>query len=176
MQKNLFIVQTILYYIFATLSVFALIYALGFMTDFKILFQQYGGLGEFHEEVLQPFNREIFLSALFMIIGFVILSAFNIRNRVADLTALILVILLCSYNIIVSFKFVSNLYILIEQYQELDFSQLLLPSNMEYFETTRTFVLGILFYKVYAVVNILIMFSVITNTVLYFYKKGGIKR
>jgi len=173
MQKNLLRVQSVLFYLFAALSIGALVLSLSFMTDFKSLFQQFGGIGTFHEEVLQPFNREIFSASLVTVIGFVVIYLFDFRNRVADLMGLALLIGFTIFNTIKGLSFIDKMAPMAEEYLALDFTQMLLAAGVVYDVTTRTFEYAKMLYMGLIIVSILFVVISVTNSVIFYIKDRG---
>lgn len=171
MQKKLFITQQILFYLFAVISLATLVLSLAFMTDFKTLFQQAAGIGTFHDDVLQAFNRSIFSASLVMVVGAAVVAFFDFRKAISDYVGLGVLVLLSIFNIVKSLSFISQLPDMESTYLGLDFSQLLLASDAVYDVTTRTFEITEIIYLLMIVITGAFLIVSIANTVIYFNKR-----
>jgi len=171
MQRKLFITQQILFYLFAVVSLATLVLALAFMTDFKTLFQQAAGIGTFHDDVLQVFNRSIFSASLVMVIGAGVIAFFDFRKSIADYVGLGVLGVLTIYNIWKSISFISQLSDMASTYLALDFSQLLLASGVVYNVTTRTFDITRMIYICVIVISAAFLIVSVANTLIYLNKR-----
>lgn len=171
MQRKLFKTQQILFYLFAVISLATLVLSLAFMTDFKTLFQQAAGIGIFHDDVLQAFNRSIFSASLVMVVGAAVVAFFDFRKAIADYVGLGILGVLTVYNIWMSLSFISEIPEMKSTYLALDFSQLLLASGVVYEVTTRTFEITQIIYLLVIIISAAFLLVSIINTQIYFNKR-----
>lgn len=171
MQRKLFKTQQILFYLFAVISLATLVLSLAFMTDFKTLFQQAAGIGIFHDDVLQAFNRSIFSASLVMVVGAAVVAFFDFRKAIADYVGLGILGVLTVYNIWMSLSFISEIPEMESTYLALDFSQLLLASGVVYEVTTRTFEITQIIYLLVIIISAAFLLVSIINTQIYFNKR-----
>lgn len=171
MQRKLFKTQQILFYLFAVISLATLVLSLAFMTDFKTLFQQAAGIGIFHDDVLQAFNRSIFSASLVMVAGAAVVAFFDFRKAIADYVGLGILGVLTVYNIWMSLSFISQLPDMESTYLALDFSQLLLACGVVYEVTTRTFEITQIIYLLVIIISAAFLLVSIINTQIYFNKR-----
>lgn len=171
MQRKLFKTQQILFYLFAVISLATLVLSLAFMTDFKTLFQQAAGIGIFHDDVLQAFNRSIFSASLVMVVGAAVVAFFDFRKAIADYVGLGILGVLTVYNIRMSLSFISEIPEMKSTYLALDFSQLLLASGVVYEVTTRTFEITQIIYLLVIIISAAFLLVSIINTQIYFNKR-----
>ena len=172
MQKYLFRMQQILFYIFVIVSLLTLVLSLAFMTDFKVLFDQPYGVGTFHDDVLQVYNRAIFNASIVMVIGAFIVSVFDFRKAISDYLGLIVLGILSLFNVYKSFIFLSQIEDMTNEYLALNFEDMLLAANDVYEPTTRTFELTRMLYMGVIVVTLLFLVVSVINTVIYYLKQG----
>jgi hypothetical protein len=171
MQKKLFRTQQILFYLFGVVSLATLVLALAFMTDFKTLFQQAAGIGTFHDDVLQAYNRSIFSASLIMVVGAALVSFFDFRKAVSDYFGLGVLGVLTIFNVVKSISFISQLADMETTYLALDFDQLLLASGVVYPVTTRTFDITMIIYLLVIVISSVFFLISVVNTLIYFNKR-----
>ncbi len=172
MQKKLFKTQQILFYLFALVSLATLVMALAFMTDFKTLWEQPAGIGTFHEEVLQTYNRALFSASLVSIVGAAIIAFFDFRKAVSDYLGLGVLSILTIFNVVKSISFISQLPAIQEEYLTIDVTKLLLAVGDEYVLVTRTFTSTRIIYLIMIVVSIAFLAVSIANTMIYYKKRN----
>lgn len=147
-MKRLFTAQkcACILYIVMTLVVF--VYALAFMTQYSDLvglkLAQNRKIANFYEVGLQTFNRQAFALALLAVVGIVLLFFLEVRTRVPDRFALVVMIVcmaVCCYGACVG---IANLRDLAAYYGRLDFSSLVLEGGAaDYRPRFTTFWVGI---------------------------------
>lgn len=173
MQKFLLYLQMVVFYLFGLLMIISFVYGLGFMTEYKTLFQQFGGGGDFHDEVLQPFNREIFSTAILLVLGTAVLFMLKVGSKVVDNIALVAVWVVGLYAAITSIPFMNAMNPMALEYNDLDFTMLLIPVGDTYVQSTFTFELGELMYLVIIILSVCLILLATFNTVLYRVKARG---
>lgn len=178
-MRKIFNAQKAVTVIFILLTLVSFVYALAFMTEFSDLFglrmQQNSKIANFHDVILQSFNRQILVWAL-VGIG-VIFAAFALElfTKVPDLFALIVMILLLAVCCYGAYYGLVNIPAIRTYYQGLDMQYFPLEGGADYVFKFTTFNLGMALYAVQLVVcagyAIIIALSHITYVKMM--KKGG---
>lgn len=150
MQKNIK-KQKIMYYLFLVVTFVAFIFSLSFMTDFSNLFglktKQNAAVAEFHDVTLQTYVKTMFYCATIGILTFVVSLLLEIKTKVVDKFALILMGVGILFIIASSVYGIVNIIELKEIYLSLDFSYISNEGGSHTVET-RTFSFGTIFYIV----------------------------
>ncbi len=147
-MKKLFTAQkcACVLYIVMTLAVF--VYALAFMTQYSDLvglkLEQNRQIANFYDVGLQTFNRQTFALSLLAVVGIALIFFLELRTRVPDRFAVVVMALcmaVCCYG---AFVGVANLRDLSAYYGRLDFSALVLEGGpADYRPRFTTFQVGI---------------------------------
>lgn len=155
-MKKIFRGQQILaaLYILASLGVF--LFALAFMTDYSDLFglklPQNQEIAQFHDVILQTFNRQIFAWALVGVAGIALIVFLEIGTRVPDRFALVVMVVLAAACCAGACNAVMNLQAIAAYYQGLDFQYLYLEGMENYQLQFTTFRVGTALYSLYILV------------------------
>lgn len=147
-MKRLFTAQkcACILYIVMTLAVF--VYALAFMTQYSDLvglkLEQNRQIARFYDVGLQTFNRQTFALSLLAVVGIALLFFLEIRTRVPDRFAMVVMVLclaVCCYGACIG---IANLLDLSAYYGRLDFSSLVLEGGpADYQPKFTTFQVGV---------------------------------
>ena len=164
-------VQKYIFIIFMLVTILTFVYALGFMTDFKLLFGQINPeIMEFHDVTLQGFNRVIFRTSLISVVGFVIVMFMDIMKKIPDITLSVIVVVLAAFNMIRSLSFVAQLKEMSATFLTLDFTTMLIVGD-PYVADLRTFNIGTSLYNSFIVVSILFAVICVANTVTFLLRR-----
>jgi MFS superfamily sulfate permease-like transporter len=151
-MRNVFRIQKITALIFTAVSIAVFVFSLSFMTEYKDLFglklKQNKPVSFFHDSVLQVFNRQIFVLALFGIL--IILFSFLLETyrRVPDRFALIVIITMLLLNCAGAVYAITNMQEIENYFGTLDFQYLELEGLNGYKPDFTTFRIGIPVYAV----------------------------
>lgn len=178
-MKRLFTAQkcACILYIVMTLVVF--VYTLAFMTQYSDLvglkMAQNKLIANFYDVGLQVFNRQIFAWALLAVAGIALIFFLEIRTRVPDVFALVVMTLCmaaCCYG---AYFAITNLQALSAYYAQLDFSYLVLEGGAaDYQPKFTTFQIGVGIYIAQLVICIGFVAILIASHVKYKkLQKGG---
>ena len=152
-----------------TIAVF--IFSLFFMTDFKDLFGLLMKMNEdvanFHDNIMQGYNQQIFLAAvggLVVLLLFFFLQAFS---RVPDVFALAVITAACVALCAFSAYAIASTVRLETIYLGLDFSHVAMEGGVEYVVRTRTFSASMILNGLYIVCCIAVI--VVMNISHFFF-------
>lgn len=145
MQK-IFNTQKITAKIYTVVAVLVFLYTLVFMTEYKDLFglklEQNSQISFFHDSILQTFNRQIFVLALFGIVIVVFSFLLESFQKVPDRFALIVIEAALIASCIGAVYALVNLQAVSQFYRGLDFQYLYLEGMEEYEMRFSTFRAG----------------------------------
>lgn len=145
-MKGIFKAQRVIAVLFVIMAVIVFIYSLSFMTEYNDLFglklAQNKDISNFYENILQVFNRQIFVWAMVAVAGIVLVFVLEIYTRVPDRFALIVMVALmaaCSYG---AFYAIQNISAISGYYQALNFEFIALEGASDYELKLATFEIG----------------------------------
>lgn len=178
-MKKIFQAQKAVSVIYIILAIVSLVYALSFMTEFGDLFglrlQQNSKIANFHDVILQSFNRQILIWALAGIA--VILAAFALETftKVPDRFALVVMILLLAVCCYGAYYGLLNIPAIETYYKGLDMTYFALEGGTEYVFKFTTFRLGMALYATQLVVCVGYAVTLLLShtTYLKMMKKGA---
>lgn len=132
-MKRLFTAQKCASILYIVMTLVVFVYTLAFMTQYSDLaglkMAQNKLIANFYDVGLQVFNRQIFAWALLAVAGIALIFFLEIRTRVPDLFALVVMTLCmaaCCYG---AYFAITNLLALSTYYARLDFSYLALEGG-----------------------------------------------
>lgn len=163
MKRNISLkIQVILSYSFIILSIVAFVFSLGFMTNgYQLFLKGTSEMVTYYKE-LQVLNKEIFNISLKLVIFSVLLVAFDINKREPGIFGTAFIALQTVYTYMSFKSLMTKLPIFKTKYLEFDYSKI-----KDFTPSTFVFDFGSLLYKVFIVVSILLLISVVVN-----YTKG----
>ena len=127
-MKKIFSTQKITAKIYTVIAVLVFLYTLVFMTEYKNLFglklEQNSQISFFHDSILQTFNRQIFVLALFGIIIVVFSFLLESFHKVPDRFALIVIDAALLISCVGAVYALVNLQAVSQFYKGLDFQYL----------------------------------------------------
>lgn len=146
-MKRLFAAQKCASILYIVMTLVVFVYALAFMTQYSDLvglkMAQNKLIANFYDVGLQLFNRQIFAWALLAVAGIALIFFLEIRTRVPDLFATVVMTLCmagCCYG---AYFGIANLLALSAYYAQLDFSYLALEGGAaDYQPKFATFQIG----------------------------------
>jgi hypothetical protein len=138
-------VQRVGLFLYLSIGVLLLVYALGFITD-TYLFYAYGnkGLTDFYQ-IMQGLNAGFLWKAIYVIIFAVVLFILELKDHIAGLFTLIITLLLSLVSIVFSVDSILKLSVIRENYTTLDLSYLqryIDRGTITYTASTLTYDLG----------------------------------
>lgn len=146
-MEKIFKLQKTFTILFVATAILVLIFSLFFLTDFKDLFglemKINQDIANFHNVVLQEFNHEIFFFSLYLVVGIALVYLLEIRSKVPDLFALIIMNVFLLLASVFCFFSIYSLVSMAGVYGNLDFSMVAMEGAIEYIPNDRTFYLGI---------------------------------
>lgn len=178
-MKRLFTAQKCVSILYIVMTLVVFVYTLAFMTQYSDLvglkMAQNRLIANFYDVGLQPFNRQMFAWALLAVAGVALIFFLEIRTRVPDLFAVVVMALCmaaCCYG---AFFAISNLTALSAYYAQLDFSHLVLEGGAaDYQPKFATFQIGTGIYMAQLVVCVSLAAILVASHVKYKkLEKGG---
>lgn len=147
-MKRLFTAQKCVSILYIVMTLVVFVYTLAFMTQYSDLvglkMAQNRLIANFYDVGLQPFNRQMFAWALLAVVGIALVFFLEIRTRVPDVFAVVVMALCmaaCCYG---AYFAITNLQALSAYYGQLDFSYLALEGGAaDYQPKFATFQIGI---------------------------------
>ena len=178
-MKRLFTAQKCASILYIVMTLVVFVYTLAFMTQYSDLvglkMAQNKLIANFYDVGLQAFNRQMFAWALLAVAGIALIFFLEIRTRVPDLFALVVMTLCmgaCCYG---AYFAITNLQALSAYYAKLDFSYLVLEGGAaDYQLKFATFQIGTGIYIAQLVVCVCFAAILIASHVKYKKRsKGG---
>ncbi len=177
MQKNMSM-QKVIYYLFFLMELVIFIYTLGFMTHYSDLFglihPDNESIAQFHDVLMQAFNKSAFAFAVVGIVGFVVARAMEIHKKIADKVAIGVVGAFQLFGIGTSVWAMTQLQGLQEIYLNLNFDSLLKESSFEHVINTSTFAYGVALYGAQIALMVIFMGVIVYNHFTYLKKYGEV--
>ena len=174
-MRKIFNLQKIMIVAYIIVVISCFLYALGFMTDYSDLFglvlSKNAPIADFHDNVLQPFNRDIFWMGVAGVVSIVLVLILELFSTVPSKFSLICGCIMPIPFIILSIKFIETLKTIEATYLSLNFSYLWLEGYIgEYVVKTITFDIGSIVYTATIIVSIALI-AVLLLSHFYYVKK-----
>lgn len=170
-MKKIFQAQKAVSVIYIILAIVSLVYALSFMTEFSDLFglrlQQNSKIANFHDVILQSFNRQILIWALAGVAVILIAFTLEIFTKVPDRFALVVMILLLAVCCYGAYYGLLNIPAIQTYYQGLDMQYFPLEGGVEYEFKFTTFRLGMALYATQIVVCVGYIVTLLMSHITY---------
>ncbi len=154
-QKNMF-------FLFGLSTVAVFVFSLYFMTDYQDLFGLFGVryeanklVADFHDNLMQSANQTFFKFAIFGILTAVFALAMEIRHKVADKFALIVLCVLFAVLVGVAIYNIITLSGLLDAYTNLDTSFVDDEGGSEHIRKYTAFYVGFAVYGINAIATVL---------------------
>lgn len=177
-MRKIFILQKIMIVAYITIAICSFIYALGFMTDYSDLFglvlPKNAPIADFHDNVLQPFNQDIFWMSVAGVASILLIFMMELFTTVPSKFSLIVGCLIPMPFVILSINYLGVLQSIETAYTGLNFSFLWLEGYIgDYVIKTTIFDLGAILYTLYIVIGIAMIGSLLLSH-FYFVRKSKV--
>lgn len=178
-MRSVFKLQKILTAVYVLVSIAAFIFALSFMTEYGDLFglrlPLNKEIAEFHDVILQIFNRQILIWSIVAVAGILLIVMLEVFTKVPDRLALVVMVILLAVCCYGAFYGLINIPAIRTYYQSLDFQYLYLEGLDNYQFKFTTFNLGMILYSVQMVICVSYALTLVASHIIYMktMKKGA---
>lgn len=173
-MKKMFFLQKFMFVIYILAMISIMLYALGFMTNYKafqylvgvtpqgvVIYPHNVELAEYHHEHLIPYNNTIFYLALGSVISIVLVFIAKINKKLPTVLNYILAGVSIIPTIIASVFSIVKLPTLLKMYNTYDFSEVEAETYNPYTPSTTAFEIGNILYPI--VLGIVVVFFLVVT-------------
>lgn len=178
-MKKLYQGQRIMSVVYTIMAIIVFLYALVFITEYNDLFglrlPQNQAIAQFYEGILQNFNRQILVWAIVGVVGILVIVMLEIRTKVPDRFAAIVMTAYMAACCFGSVDGVRNILAIQTYSRTLDFQYLPLEDIVDYQLEFTTFQAGVGIYAVHILVCVVFAAVLLLSHIKYIkMEKGGI--